>query len=218
MWSRPPHKRMLDHLWYTGVLSTTRRDGITKVYDLTEQVIPAAILAEEKSEAEQIDWLCGQALEEHLAFGDGGDIQRFWGAVSPAEARPESSSSPTWSRWRSKAPTAPGKRPGARPTSKPAWPQRPRPCPALRFSAFDPVIREPEPDSRACSASTTRSRSSCRRPSVPSVLRLSAAGRRPLHRPHGSLRRPQGGCAEDRPALAGAWHPLDQAAPGEAFR
>ena len=86
MWSRPPHKRMLDYLWYAGRLSTTRRDGFTKVYDLTGRVIPAAVLADHRSDAEQIDWLCRQALE-HMAFGDGGDIQRFWAAVSPAEAK-----------------------------------------------------------------------------------------------------------------------------------
>ncbi len=86
MWTRPPHKRMLDYLWYAGVLATARRDGFTKVYDLTERVIPADVLADQKSEAEQIDWLCRQALE-HMAFGDAGDIQRFWGAVSLAEAK-----------------------------------------------------------------------------------------------------------------------------------
>jgi uncharacterized protein YcaQ len=77
---------MLDYLWYAGVLSTARRDGFTKVYDLTERVIPADILADRRSDAEQVDWLCRQALE-HMAFGDGGDIQRFWAAVSPAEAK-----------------------------------------------------------------------------------------------------------------------------------
>jgi uncharacterized protein YcaQ len=86
MWTRPPHKRMLDYLWYAGALSTTRRDGFTKVYDLTERVIPNPILADRRSDAEQVDWLCRQALD-HMAFGDGGDIQRFWAAVSPAEAK-----------------------------------------------------------------------------------------------------------------------------------
>lgn len=86
MWKRPPHKLALDYLWYAGVLSTARRDGFTKVYDLTERVIPAALLAEDRSHDEQVEWLCRRALN-HLAFGSEGDIQRFWAAVKPAEVK-----------------------------------------------------------------------------------------------------------------------------------
>lgn len=86
MWKRPPHKLALDYLWYKGDLTTARRDGFTKVYDLTERVIPQHLLVQRKSDAEQIDWLCRQALE-HLAFGSEGDIQRFWAAVSAKEVR-----------------------------------------------------------------------------------------------------------------------------------
>ena len=142
MWSRPPHKRRLDYLWYAGVLSTTRRDGITKVYDLTERVIPAGVLVDEKSEAQQIDWLCGQALE-HMAFGDGGDIQRFWGAVSPAEAK-------AWIERQSNL--VPVEVQGADGTWKKAWgapdiearlATAPTSLPGLKIlNPFDPVIRE----------------------------------------------------------------------------
>ena len=142
MWSRPPHKRMLDYLWYAGVLSTTRRDGVTKVYDLTERVIPADVLAEEKTEAEQIDWLCAQALE-HMAFGDGGDIQRFWGAVSPAESR-------AWIDRQTDL--VPVEIQGADGAWKKAWGApdiearlagAPTPLPGVKIlNPFDPVIRE----------------------------------------------------------------------------
>jgi uncharacterized protein YcaQ len=142
MWTRPPHKRMLDYLWYAGVLSTTRRDGITKVYDLTARVIPANLLADEKSEAEQIDWLCSQALE-HMAFGDSGDIQRFWAAVSPAEAK-------AWIDRRTNL--VPVEIEGADGSWKKVWgaadiearlERAPQPLPGLKIlNPFDPGIRE----------------------------------------------------------------------------
>lgn len=142
MWSRPPHKRMLDYLWYAGVLSTARRDGFIKVYDLTERIIPPAVLADEKSEREQIDWLCGQALE-HMAFGDGGDIQRFWAAVSPAEAK-------AWIERQSDLVAVEIE--GADGSWKKAWgapdiearlAAAPPPAPGVKIlNPFDPIIRE----------------------------------------------------------------------------
>ena len=63
MWSRPPHKLALDHLWYIGELSTAHRINFHKYYDLSERVIPAKLLADTPSNSEQIDWLCKAALE-----------------------------------------------------------------------------------------------------------------------------------------------------------
>jgi uncharacterized protein YcaQ len=142
MWSRPPHKRMLDYLWYAGVLATTRRDGFTKVYDLAERVIPSDVRADPRSDIDQIDWLCGQALD-HMAFGDGGDIQRFWAAVSPAEAK-------TWLAQQTNL--VPVEIEGADGSWKKAWgtpdiearlAAAPHPLPGLKIlNPFDPVIRE----------------------------------------------------------------------------
>jgi len=86
MWRRPPHKLSLDYMWYAGELSTSHRDGVIKYYDLTERVIPQHLREDVREDAEQIDWLCRSALDR-MAFGSEGDIQRFWAAVTSAEAR-----------------------------------------------------------------------------------------------------------------------------------
>lgn len=86
MWARPPHKLALDYMWYAGDLSTSHRENFTKFYDLSERVIPADLLASTPSDAVQIDWLCQNALDR-LGFGSEGDIQRFWDAISSAEAK-----------------------------------------------------------------------------------------------------------------------------------
>ena len=86
MWARPPHKLALDYMWYAGELSTSHRKNFTKFYDLSERVIPDTLRARVPSDEDQVDWLCRNALER-MAFGSEGDIQRFWGAVSNAEAK-----------------------------------------------------------------------------------------------------------------------------------
>lgn len=86
MWSRPPHKKALDLLWYSGELTTAHRENFIKFYDLTERVIPDEHFGREVSDAEQVDWLCAQAMER-LSFGTCGDVQRFWDAVGSAEVR-----------------------------------------------------------------------------------------------------------------------------------
>jgi len=86
VWSRPPHKVALDYLWYAGELSTSHRKNFIKYYDLSERVIPANLRADERSEEDQIDWLCRAALTR-LGFGSEGDIQRFWDAVSLPEVK-----------------------------------------------------------------------------------------------------------------------------------
>jgi len=86
MWSRPPHKLALDYMWYGGELATSHRVGFTKYYDLAERVFPAELRGVEHSEAAQIDWLCRAALER-LGIGSISEIQKFWDAVAPKEAR-----------------------------------------------------------------------------------------------------------------------------------
>lgn len=86
MWARPPHKLALDYMWYAGELSTAHRKNFTKFYDLSERVIPAELRSQVPSDETQIDWLCRNALER-MAFGSEGDIQRFWDAVTNAEAK-----------------------------------------------------------------------------------------------------------------------------------
>ncbi len=86
MWSRPPHKLALDHMWYIGELSTAYRISFRKYYDLSERVIPAKLFAATPSNSEQIHWLCTSALER-LAMASLRDIRAFWDALSMAEVK-----------------------------------------------------------------------------------------------------------------------------------
>ena len=86
MWDRPPHKRVMDQLWYAGELATSHRLNFTKYYDLSERVIPSHHREATHDDAGQVDWLCRNALDR-LAFGSLGEIQRFWGAVDAKETR-----------------------------------------------------------------------------------------------------------------------------------
>lgn len=86
VWSRPPHKQVLDYLWYTGSLSTSHREKFVKYYDVTDRVIPPAFLEQNMPETEQIDGLCRAALER-LTVGNLKEIRAFWDAVDPAEAK-----------------------------------------------------------------------------------------------------------------------------------
>ncbi|MCW8843241.1 MAG: winged helix DNA-binding domain-containing protein [Rhodobacteraceae bacterium] len=84
MWARPPHKMVLDYLWYSGDLATSHREGFTKYYDLAERVFPRDLPV--FSDAEQIDGLCRAALER-IGFGTPGEIQRFWDACTAQEVK-----------------------------------------------------------------------------------------------------------------------------------
>ncbi|MEM9130648.1 MAG: crosslink repair DNA glycosylase YcaQ family protein, partial [Pseudomonadota bacterium] len=37
MWARPPHKKALDQMWYSGELATCHRENFVKFYDLGER-------------------------------------------------------------------------------------------------------------------------------------------------------------------------------------
>jgi len=85
-WRRPPHKLALDYMWHAGELSTAHRQNFAKFYDLTERVIPACHLEDDRPDDEQVDWLCRQALDR-LVFASDGDLQRFWDAVDLDEVK-----------------------------------------------------------------------------------------------------------------------------------
>ena len=84
MWKRPPHKMVLDYLWYSGELATSHRDGFTKFYDLAERVYPQDI--PKLSDAEQITQLCRAALGR-IGFGTLGEIRKFWDACEVGEVK-----------------------------------------------------------------------------------------------------------------------------------
>jgi uncharacterized protein len=86
MWARPPHKRVLDQLWYAGELATSHRENFIKYYDLAERVVPSHHREMEHDDEQQQDWLCKAALDR-LGFGSLGDIQRFWAAMDAQEVK-----------------------------------------------------------------------------------------------------------------------------------
>lgn len=85
-WEWNPSKSSLEYLWRTGRLCICRRVGFQKVYDLTENVIPAHHLGDHPDREGLIDWACREALDR-LGFATTGEIAAFWALVSPAEAK-----------------------------------------------------------------------------------------------------------------------------------
>lgn len=86
MWSRPPHKLALDHMWYSGELTTSHRKNFRKYYDLADRVIPPEIYKQDLSDEAQVNWLCHAALDR-MNFGTLGEIQKFWAAVDAKEVK-----------------------------------------------------------------------------------------------------------------------------------
>ncbi len=85
-WDWHPSKTALEYLWRSGQVSVVRRDGFTKVYDLTERVIPAEHLNRRHDPDETIDWCCVGALDR-LGFATSGELAAFWDHLTPAEAK-----------------------------------------------------------------------------------------------------------------------------------
>ncbi|NKB60598.1 MAG: hypothetical protein GKR95_02850 [Gammaproteobacteria bacterium] len=65
MWDWKPAKRALEQLFMEGRLMTLRREGFQKVYDLTENVLPAGIDTSEPSESEWARYLVNRFLKAH---------------------------------------------------------------------------------------------------------------------------------------------------------
>jgi uncharacterized protein len=79
-WDWHPSKTALEWLWRTGKLAITRREGFQKVYDLTERVVPDAILRCEMAFEDKVNWACRSALEQ-LGFANASEVQAYWNAV-----------------------------------------------------------------------------------------------------------------------------------------
>ena len=84
MWR--PSKVALEYLWRSGRLAIAGRNGIQKIFDLTERVIPAQHLAPCPDEDQIIDWACRSALDR-LGFATSGELAAFWALISPAQAK-----------------------------------------------------------------------------------------------------------------------------------
>lgn len=85
-WDWHPSKTALEYLWRSGQLSVVRREGFTKVYDLTERVIPPEHLNRRHHVDETIAWCCAGAMDR-LGFATSGELAAFWDHVTPAEAK-----------------------------------------------------------------------------------------------------------------------------------
>ncbi|MCP5038241.1 MAG: winged helix-turn-helix domain-containing protein [Rhodobacteraceae bacterium] len=85
MWSRPPHKKALDQMWYAGKLATSHRESFVKFYDLGERVFP--VQSQNVPEVEEAcNWLNNQALHR-LSFATNGELQHFWEVSDAASTR-----------------------------------------------------------------------------------------------------------------------------------
>jgi uncharacterized protein YcaQ len=143
-WGWHPSKAALVFLWRTGQLSVTRREGFQKVYDLTERVVPAEYREHEPTEAEFLDWTCGQALDR-VGFASHSEIARYWEAINPATAK-------TWcegaGRNRMRAIEVEGiggeiRDMYVRPDIEELLAAAPEAPPRVRFlSPFDPIVRD----------------------------------------------------------------------------
>jgi uncharacterized protein YcaQ len=86
-WDWHPSKTALEYLWRSGDLAVTRREGFRKIYDLSERVIPPAILDGPRPDlARTVDWACSAALDR-LGFATPGEIAAFWDLITPEEAK-----------------------------------------------------------------------------------------------------------------------------------
>lgn len=85
-WDWNPSKTSLEYLWRTGGLCICRREGFQKVYDLTENVIPAEHREADHDRDALIDWSCRAAMDR-LGFATPGELAKFWALISPAEAK-----------------------------------------------------------------------------------------------------------------------------------
>ncbi len=135
MWSRPPHKKALDKMWYAGELATSHRENFIKYYDLAERVFPANLRSERPSDGVQIDWLCREALNR-LGFATANEIAKFWDAVSVKEAR-------AWAKGRAEIEVTAADGSVSRAFKAPDLGAAPKPSTRLRIlNPFDPAIRD----------------------------------------------------------------------------
>ena len=83
-WDWHPGKTALEFHWRTGTLAIKARDGMQKIYDLSERVLPAHWVAKEIDEAAMVDWCCRAALER-LGTATVGEIAAFFDHLSPKD-------------------------------------------------------------------------------------------------------------------------------------
>lgn len=143
-WGWKPSKAALEHLWRTGELAVTAREGFEKVYDLAANVIPREHYEAVAGHEEFVDWACRSALER-LGFASPGELAAFWGAISAAEAKGwcEAQGSETLMPLEVENADGTVRLHVARPDILDLATEAPPPPARLRFlSPFDPVLRD----------------------------------------------------------------------------
>jgi len=83
-WDWKPTKTALEYLWRTGEVAICHRRNFTKVYALTEHVIPPEWLNRRTDYDEALEWSAMAALSR-LGFGTSSDLSRFWDIFSKAD-------------------------------------------------------------------------------------------------------------------------------------
>ena len=76
-WDWKPRKAALEYLWRSGELCICHRKAFSKVYELTERVIPPEFLNARTSYEESLDWSARAALDR-LGFATPSDLSAFW--------------------------------------------------------------------------------------------------------------------------------------------
>lgn len=89
MWNWKPAKRVLDSLWDRGDLSIAGRRGFQRLYDLTERVIPRAVLdAPAPSDGDALRWLVLRAVQARGALTESGIAEHYRVPGRTATVRP----------------------------------------------------------------------------------------------------------------------------------
>jgi uncharacterized protein YcaQ len=89
MWNWKPAKRVLDSLWDRGDLAIAGRQGFQRLYDLTERVIPRAVLgAPEPSDGDALRALVLRAVRSRGALTESGIAEHYRLPGRTAAVRP----------------------------------------------------------------------------------------------------------------------------------
>jgi uncharacterized protein YcaQ len=89
MWNWKPAKRVLDSLWDRGDLSIAGRRGFQRLYDLTERVIPRAVLdAPAPSDGEALRVLVLRSVQARGALTESGIAEHYRVPGRTASVRP----------------------------------------------------------------------------------------------------------------------------------
>ncbi|WP_374157212.1 winged helix-turn-helix domain-containing protein [Mycobacterium sp. G7A2] len=85
-WDRSETKWVAEALWSSGALTTATRIGFARHYELTERVLPAAVLNRQVDEADAVRELCLRAASA-LGVGTEADIRDYF-RLAAAQVKP----------------------------------------------------------------------------------------------------------------------------------